>query len=524
MPVPLSHNASLVFTNLGTLTRTAALPQENTPTRLPTASSTERTAVTAFQDTNTIAFDIYAEGGLAALLFRDVTCPLFVQATVGNTSLQYTSQNLQNVQLPGTADTPLTSDLQLDTPTLYQAGTCSLTSYPGSASPMANDPALGANYFWFPGGGALLTATIQSAYTFSAGVVQVRFARWLSPGNETSMPEFSFTIPLSGMVSTGSSVYVYNSGWYRPISWNTLGAPNTTYLVQATFGWTTAGAPNAPTGTISGLLPFALPSEWATSYLPFQNTRCTAAAALFTNITQVLAKQGTALAARLEPGDDYFNFAKNNATIATRIPNEKYFGALENGIYSFTSPALESLSFLNHTLNGSAAASVVPLIHLANLGPANAFLLQDAGISPYGQLAVTVDWHLEFRTNSCLFQTATCITPLEVQHQAEIALGTVPNFYENHTHKSEIISGVSKAAKMVSKIAGPGPIGLGLRAGATVLDKINRKVQPPARMQQVGMAPAARPSRPPAKTPRQPRQGKAKPRPNAGQTKNKKKK
>jgi hypothetical protein len=481
MPVPLSSRSSLVFTPLSTLTRTAALPQENVAVRLPTASSTERTAVCAFQDTNTLSFDSVSGSVLTALLIRDPVVPLWVQATLVAGSIGYTSALLQNISLPLLANVPLIEDIHIDTPLSF-AGTSPLSSYPGGLTPIAVDSTNGYNYFWYPGGSGALFLQVTTSFTPGGDVVAV-FNRWVSPGSE-STTSVQIVLGLTAPITTANSSTIAGSGWYRLSELRTGPSPTVSSApVAVTVGWTTGGTSLVPTGSISGLVPFALPVEWKTSYLPFQNTRPTASSALFTNITQVLAKQGTALAARLEPTDDYFNTAVFPAVVVTRMPSEKYFGALENGLYAFTSPAMESLDFLNHTLQSTAfAASVTPYLHLDHLGPANAFVFTDAGTTPYGSLAITTDWHAEFRTNSSLFQTAVCLTPLEVQHQADIALGTIPNFYENVSHRSQLLSGVAKASSMVSKLTAGTPVGMGLSVVARIANSMQSRAMTQATM------------------------------------------
>jgi hypothetical protein len=480
MPLPLSNRSSLVFTSLGTLTRTAALPQENVAARLPTASSTERTAVCAFQDTNTLSFDAVSGSVLTALLIRDPVVPLWVQATLVAGSIGYTSAALQAIIPPLLADAPLAVALQIDTPLSF-AGSSPLSSYPGGLTPIAVDSTNGYNYFWYPGGSGFLFLQVTSP-SIPGGFLVATLNRWVSPGSE-SPTQVSISLALSSTAATALSSSLVGSGWYRLAELRTGGAPTSLVLCALTVGWTTGSSSFTPTGSISGLVPFALPVEWKTSYLPFQNTRPTASSALFTNITQVLAKQGTALAARLEPTDDYFNTAVFPSVVVTRMPSEKYFGALENGLYSFTSPALESLDFLNHTIQSTAfAAGVTPYLHLDHLGPVNAFVFTDPGTSPYGSLAVTTDWHAEFRTNSSLFQTAVCLTPLEVQHQADIALGTIPNFYENAMHHSQVLSGVAKASSFVSKLTAGTPVGMGLSMVARVANSLNSRAMSQATM------------------------------------------
>ncbi len=52
------------------------------------------------------------------------------------------------------------------------------------------------------------------------------------------------------------------------------------------------------------------------------------------------------------------------------------------------------------------------------------------------QLACTVDWHIEFRTTSTLFQIGLCTLTLETMHQAQVALAAVGYFFENFNHKA----------------------------------------------------------------------------------------
>lgn len=201
---------------------------------------------------------------------------------------------------------------------------------------------------------------------------------------------------------------------------------------------------------VQTLLPLVIPAEYANSTLPWQTTRTTACAMLGTNVSQVLNKAGTVMAGRVSPSvQDPFNVTQSY--ISTLHPAEKAFLALETGVYSYAPPSTDLAHFWDYSsVVGVAAATQyaavapLPMYHLGNDSLVNVMFITAGSVAE--SLACTVDWHIEFRTSSALFQIGLSTIPIEVLHTAQISLASVGYFFENVQHK-KLLGQVVNATK-----------------------------------------------------------------------------
>jgi hypothetical protein len=201
----------------------------------------------------------------------------------------------------------------------------------------------------------------------------------------------------------------------------------------------------APVQTI---LPYFKAPGLDVSRIPFSNTRTTAVAALFTNVTKALNKEGTVIAGRLNPmAVSPFDFSAN--TFATVAPCEKYYYGLENGFYTYAPLVSNSEEFAEDlfTRQHTGTFASHPVIHLANRGLVNAFAFSD----PDGgtSLAINLDWHVEYRNSSVLWPVAISAVSLEVAHQTQIALLEAGFFFDNINH-AVILSKLMQAVRYVA--------------------------------------------------------------------------
>lgn len=459
MTIPLTNTNRITVDKLDTIAKTMALPHENAPIRLPVTSGEERTAVAAFQATATASFSDVTGPDIYALLLRHSSCPLWITTPMTFTDREsHLNAEYCNSDWNNTAFGIGPIDVNFDVTTFLSANFSTPNNAPLNV--LAKDTLVSHTYFWVPKG---CSPGISLQYTVPGGnPLQTDFRaqvyRWISPGSEyyvgTIVQTMDAFTPGFTFVFAGPSP----GAWYRIANWvvaqpiGFIGATDnfvTRILTSASVGWILV-TPPPNVMSYPALLPFNLPPEWETTTVPFQNNRTNASAALFTNVTQVLAKEGTVLASRITPSQNYW--AIEDCGMQTRVANEKYFGALENGLYTFTSPSPESQLYVNDVLFNNTPGSVDKCIcyTLDKLGMASAMRFNDPGTSVYGTLAITVDWHIEYRTNSVLFPTAICITPIEVNHQAQVALGMISNFYENPLHWGLIAQGALAAARMVA--------------------------------------------------------------------------
>lgn len=463
MPIPFSNNNRLVIDKLDVIARTMAVPNEHSPIRLPVASGEERTAVTALQTTGTYNFSIHSGSDMYALLFRHSAIPFWIETIVipkfGYPSNIFPIQQFNNPYINAPFQLS-TSGPAVDTVLTSVAAPEFATPNNAATNFIGFDGKLGKHYFWIPKG--MYTQVTLFKTTAAAGANMLftfDFHRWVSPGNEVPMTNINKAF--DALSNLRIEVNTTKGGWYRTDNWLVSAIDPTkptgvVSIINAVVGWFVGDMTDPKLMEFSTVLPACQPPEWNSSIVPFSNVRVNAAAALITNVTQVLSKEGTVLAARMFPEQYYWD--PITAKIGTRCAAEKYFGALENGLYTFTSPTMESQIYSDDVLTENVLYGPVIVVNLDTIGPANVMKFNDPNINISGSLAITVDWHLEFRTNSVLFPTCTCITPIEVNHQSQVVLGTMPNFFENPLHLSMITAMAIKAARMVVNfVRGGGP-------------------------------------------------------------------
>lgn len=258
--------------------------------------------------------------------------------------------------------------------------------------------------------------------------------------------------------SSGTGTTPYGFVWLR--AWRTTGtAPTAANSPFLQYGWVTGGNFAAPTGTRTLFLPYQMPPEFNNSVLPYNRARLNASAALFTNVTAALSKEGTILAARLKPAVvDPWSFTVGN--LNSVHPSLRYFGPLEKGLYTFTTPGGNLESFTDNVLtlasNSATNSTSRPLFNFQDIGIYNAIIFSDLGSAAVGtQLAVSQYAHIEFETTSSLFTIGVSNQPLELLHSTEVALLKFGHFHENPIHWSVLTAAVKEAVKFLAPIAAP---------------------------------------------------------------------
>lgn len=455
------------------LSKQIALPHEYSPERFPSFPALERTAVMGFNVPTTLALP--ANTPIKVMLSRQATYPAWAEQTFSGAAYQ---SNFIFDQVA--APTGTTTQFAATGPTLSgwkvantPAGTYSvgMTGVTNSFSPY---PVLGLDqgtgyvpWTWIPSNW-VSEAVVGTSTPFAA---QVTFAVtceiWSSPGEGFQQFQALGTTAAGNCSTRVSLPATSGSGyWVRPRSIDiSVSVASTSVAIgptltiftcagTATFSGSTStqGTYNITPVSTTGFMPLVIPAEFANSQLPWYSTRTTAAALLGTNVSQVLNKGGTVLAGRVAP--QVVNpFSVPSSYINSLHPAEKAFLPLETGVYTFAPPSTDLAEFWDYTLNTSTGALAAPLYRLDNTSLVNVMFLTATAVAE--QLAVNVDWHVEFRTSSALFQIGLSPVTLETLHQAQIALATVGFFFENPEHK-KILSAVIAAAKKY------GPAALGV--------------------------------------------------------------
>lgn len=285
---------------------------------------------------------------------------------------------------------------------------------------------------------------------------------------------FLFPLPAGsiGMFVTDFAFTVTNN-----VTLNSVFAGQTTDTVVGVNNLT------APTAIGAGLVPQAMvpgcgPVEADTVMTPWKSTRCNAAAALFSNVTAVMQKEGTINAGRVSIENcSIFDVATWQTAISKVNPKDRYFGALENGLYTFTLPEAGS-EFYRDVLPFQATAPKWPVVNfdLDKVLYFQPIIFSDLDAASGTTLAITLDRHIEFRCSSVLFPLGYSTLPLETYHGAQMALANQGVFYENPTHLAMLGSLISTAVRKIAPMVAPYAIGAAKAAGSHLLQTAVKKL------------------------------------------------
>lgn len=433
---------------MGALAKAIALPHEYAPQRFPSFPALERTALMGFNTPFTITIPNTAP--TRAMLCRQAAYPIWTTTDVGSMAMGYvacwTANSALSTGIAFSFDSPVTGwnvkNVTASSTQLGIAGLANPLTYPifGIDAVTGSSPYL---YCPYSAEGHLLILTSSTPGVIGACSVTVRV--WDSPG-ESRLIEYPIA---AGAVSTNTGAAITLTGfanaWIKPVALSFQTGMSTKfscYLVSnyskvsyaqstTTHGTVTFTNPTATTWPV--FYPAVPPVEFANSTLPWYSTRTTASAALFTNVTQVLAKAGTVLGGRVAPHVvDPFNVTQSYIT--NLHPAEKSLMSLETGFYTYVPPSTDMVEFTDYTLDTTNGAPAAPVYRLDNDSLVNEIFFTST--SAVETLAVNVDWHIEFRTASTLFQIGLSTITLEAFHAAQLALVSAGFFFDNPDHKS----------------------------------------------------------------------------------------
>jgi hypothetical protein len=499
MPYAKTNQA---ISGLDGLAKTIAIPREHKAERIPTFPALERTGVLSFTDTKTVT--VPSESSLQAMVCRDPAFPVWATQALSGSSSIYSmitgSGDAFTVHASNTQLIPIgpLANFYTNTGSVYALSpyTTPILTYHGERYFYNMTGRVGFE-FWFltsPGvtGMAASLAIIDSKQEITNHVIST--AMWLS-GTTVG---FSIALP-AGTVG------------FRLTDLN-INVTTSATVASLAYGITTETASSAvplsaPTGAgPSVLFPICKPVEAASTTVPWKAVRSTAVGALFSNVTAVMNKEGTIKCARVSSESTsclaYQNF---DTAIDTVYPKDRYFGAMENGLYTFTLPDTGSESYRDVLVNGTPEVAPVwpgSQAYVANfdmdkLAYANIIVFTDIGTSD-STLAITVDRHIEFRSSSVLFPLGYSRLQLETYHAAQMALVQLGVFFENPVHLSLISAAVASAVRSVAAYAYPVVKQVGqaalIAAGDKILSLANKKL---GQMSQAKMVkqPAVKPQR-----------------------------
>lgn len=466
------------------LARQIALPHEHAPLRFPSFPALERTAVMGFNAPAQV--NLPADTPVKFLVSRQASYPVWADQTIDACGMRVEWDSFATLQNGGN-DTTIFYEaaafnemgISPQTATTARVGTDNTCfgGYPLEAPPLGVDSRTGGSkpYAYVPAGwsATIVVSGISGAFTTGPCSADVNFDLWMAPG-ETSTQLVLATGHTAGQYSMAGTLSATSVGgrWIRPstITVTTSGAafdwPDSvavtllTSSVPMTYtnsnaNWGTVSKTGAPSPTV-GLLPLVSPVEFYNSSLPWMATRTTATSLLLTNVSQVLTKAGTVLAGRVSP-NVISPWAVSSAYINNLHPAEKAFLPLETGFYTYCPPSTDMSDFWDYAsvshrgfAGTMSPANPFPVYRLDNDAMVNvAFLTAGATAE---QVAANIDWHIEFRTSSALFQVGLCSMTLETLHSAQIVLAMGGFFFENNWHK-RILDKIISGAKIVAPYA-----------------------------------------------------------------------
>jgi len=464
---------------LDMLAKTVAIPREHRPLRVPSFPALERTGVLSFTDTTTFSLPAVTKG--YAMMCRHAAYPCWLYnlpPSGGNAFSFYTMVNDSATPISTTAN----GYVVIPCPTIGNVYTSTNNYFSNYMMPLIEYS--GKRFFY-------------NVTTYMA--IQLTFD--IAPTTPTVVYELSYLDGTMTVVNDTRRVAVTMSGLEGSVQLTlpadvtafrldsiSVFTTNSVAVVNVGYGITTSSSVtsnvlSSPTGSSRAVLfPLAGPTEAITTTLPWKAVRCTAAAGLFSNVTAVQYKEGTVNAARINTETaSVLDFSSYEASLGRVYPKDRYFGALELGLYTFTLPDNGSDIFSDVVLGsntqftptwatGGYSLAVAGIFNLDNIPYANIMVFTDIQESA-STFAITIDRHIEFRSSSVLFPLGFSSLALENYHAAQMALVQMGVFFENFTHLITLARMVATAVRAVAPYVVPVVKKIGKAALSAAADK-----------------------------------------------------
>lgn len=456
------------------LARQIALPHEHSPLRFPSFPSLERTAVMGFNAPANLSLP--AGTAVKVMLSRQATYPAWAERVLTKDCylMTFTTSAPQRRAGSNFDNTLLINPSPIGWGRgLYAGSAYSPSIGTGGTQVPVGDmtyPIVGvdgdqAPYIWCPQG--YFCYVVVTRVVNSGGVaekVSVTIENWDSPGQASYVTTVDVDLPVAAS-GTGGMAQCTSFGWLRPkvvaVSGTDVARDTYTVTLVTSAGTMTYTASNANGGALNlnsasatqVFMPLIEPAEFRNSALPWFSTRTTASGLLCTNVSQIQKKAGTVLCGRVAP--QVINpFTVTSSYLNTLHPAEKAFLPLETGMYTYCPPSTDLADFWDFTVDSTTATTLLatsfvgvglPCYRLNSTALVNVAFFT-AG-SDTEQLAVNVDWHIEFRTSSALFNIGLCGLTLETLHTAQLMLAEAGYFFDNPDHKPIIEKLISMGKK-----------------------------------------------------------------------------
>lgn len=459
------------------IAQTIAVPKDHKPVRLPTFPNLERTAVCSLMSNGTTSFKQGATSVNPALftLCRSPTYPLWGPVVWNNYgyscwfnlpdgTTHFTGAENATYEIPRVLSANGRGEGKSGAPFVMMYPTMGVRS--------------GEGWIYVPAGFRACTElfiTLVSG-TFSGNAFQCTIE--LLTGEETLSTVSTTATSSTQSVSFGHQVT--DNTWFRPIEIRQLTGTSgyVAKIALTAAGWST-GATFADMAPISytKFMPMIAPPEFKVSTAPYHSTRVTACSLLLSNVSRVMYKEGTVLAARL-PTARVSLISVSEEDLAAVHPAEKYFGPLEKGCYTFTLPDASSEQFQRCYMTDTALQEsfVYPVFNIDTADYFTAIYCYDLNSTDDTELAWTLNTHLEFRTSSMLFQVGFSTIPLEEYHQSQLGLVKLGTIYENPTHLGTITALVKSAIKRAAPVIMPIAARAARKGGQALLSMASTKL------------------------------------------------
>lgn len=483
------------------IARTIAVPNLHPARRLPTFPNLERTAVLAFTDTSVLS--VPASGTMCLIVTRDPAFPLWQETTTTSAGAFFISGHAGFAMK---ASSPLDVTVQTEDNT-FKTGIMAYKPYIVKK---------GVEYI--PLGARTKDSGMRLGFEikFAAGAATSGFIEFelemLTGNGEVESLSFSNAVTMAAGLPVSLAMEVgldYVGARFvkvlaavshdSTIEWVRMGCTTTPSTSTTTGALTTPVA-----ATVTRMWPVGAPPDYVIAPQIWQAVRSTAVAALFTNVTSVMDKEGTVTAARLALSGGLgsglglsplrpYDWAGFSAV----HPRDRYFGAMEHGIYTYTLPDANSEKFVDCTMfidNNPLTSTDTAVVNIDSMGYANCIQFADFDSSKVTNLALTLDRHIEFRTTSRLFPTDFARESLEAYHVSQMALNQMGVFMENPTHLALIAGMAAKAVRAAWPLIKPYAMPIAAEAVSRTAKWAKSKIA--GSLAQSGLAPPAQNSRP----------------------------
>jgi len=222
----------------------------------------------------------------------------------------------------------------------------------------------------------------------------------------------------------------------------------------------------------TGMLPWA-PGVYVNglaSNVPYESSRCTAVSLLLTNVTAELSKEGSILAARLNPNTKN-PWTFNASTLAGVADSDKANLGLKNGLYTFLAPQI--LPMRDYTVSVlDLSYKRNPVVYLEDLPYCNVAILSDQNAATVSAMNVTLSFHVEFMSSLQLFPVGYSHVDPMAFHQALLVLARTGFFFENPSHWAALSSRIKALMSKSWPYLKPALVSGARAAGTTLLSSL----------------------------------------------------